>query len=95
LENLSGNYLHQVFFLFYNIYLKKQQHLVGQVVTKKNVEQATQFWNEYFGNNSFDKDISQYLIEIYDEHLSIHLKVVPERRIILIGNVFMIIENMD
>jgi nicotinamide phosphoribosyltransferase len=92
LESRGGNYPEQVFFGLQYI-LKK--HLVGQVVTKESLKQASEFWHEHFGKDIVDKDMWEYIIKKYDGHLPIRIKAVPEGTVVPTGNVLMTIENMD
>jgi len=80
---------------FFGLQYILKKHLIGQVVTKENFAQATQFWNEHFGSYIIDKEIWQYIIEKYDGNLPIRIKAVPEGTVIPSGNVLMTIENTD
>jgi nicotinamide phosphoribosyltransferase len=92
LESRGGNYPEQVFFGLQYI-LKK--HLVGQIVTKENLKEATQFWNEHFGIDIVDKDMWTHIIEKHNGYLPIRIKAVPEGTVVPTGNVLMTIENTD
>jgi len=92
LESRGGNYPEQVFFGLQYI-LKK--HLVGQVVTKENLEQATKFWHEHFGKDIIDKEMWEYIIKEHNGYLPIRIKAVPEGTVVPTGNVLMTIENTD
>jgi nicotinamide phosphoribosyltransferase len=92
LESRGGDYPEQVFFGLQYI-LKK--HLIGQVVTREYLEQATQFWKKHFGYDILDQDMWEYIIEKYDGHLPIRIKAVPEGTVVPKRNVLMTIENTD
>lgn len=92
LESRGGAYPNQVFFGLQYI-LKK--HLVGQIVTKEIVDQASQFWSQHFGYDIVDREMWEYIIEKYNGHLPIRIKAVPEGTIVPKGNVLMTIENTD
>jgi len=92
LESRGGAYPNQVFFGLQYV-LKK--HLVGQIVTKENLEQASQFWSQHFGYDIVDREMWEYIIEKYNGHLPIRIKAVPEGTIVPKGNVLMTIENTD
>ncbi len=92
LESRGGNYPEQVFFGLQYI-LKK--HLVGQVLTKENLEQATEFWKEHFGIDIVDKEMWKYIIEKHKGYLPIRIRAVPEGTVVPTGNVLMTIENTD
>jgi nicotinamide phosphoribosyltransferase len=65
------------------------------VVTKENLEQATKFWHEHFGNDIIDQEMWKYIIEKHNGHLPIRIKAVPEGTVVPTGNVLMTIENTD
>ncbi|CAF0840156.1 unnamed protein product [Adineta ricciae] len=92
LESRGGPYPEQVFFGLQYV-LKK--HLLGQVVTKEKLVEATEFWKEHFGKDIVDKDMWEYIIETYDGHLPVRIKAVPEGTVVPTGNVLMTIENTD
>jgi len=92
LESRGGNYPEQVFFGLQYI-LKR--HLVGQIVTKENLNEATLFWNEHFGIDIVDKDMWTCIIEKHNGYLPIRIKAVPEGTVVPTGNVLMTIENTD
>jgi nicotinamide phosphoribosyltransferase len=92
LESRGGNYPEQVFFGLQYI-LKK--HLVGQIVTKESLNEATLFWNEHFGIDILDKDMWTYIIEKHNGYLPIRIKAVPEGTVVPTGNVLLTIENTD
>ena len=92
LESRGGDYPEQVFFGLQYI-LKK--HLVGQVVTKENLEQAIVFWKGHFGVDIVDRETWEYIIEKHHGHLPIRIKAVPEGTVVPTGNVLMTIENTD
>ncbi|CAF3811331.1 unnamed protein product [Adineta steineri] len=92
LESRGGNYPEQVFFGLQYI-LKK--HLIGQVVTKEKLAEATKFWTEHFGHDYIEKDMWEYIIEKHNGHLPIRIKAVPEGTVVPTGNVLMTIENTD
>jgi nicotinamide phosphoribosyltransferase len=92
LESRGGDYPEQVFFGLQYI-LKK--HLVGKVVTKEYLEQATQFWKAHFGSDLIDKPMWEYIIEKHKGCLPIRIKAVPEGTVVPTGNVLMTIENTD
>lgn len=92
LESRGGDYPEQVFFGLQYIL---KQHLVGPIVTKEYLEQATQFWQEHFGYDMVDREMWEYIIEKYDGHLPIRIKAVPEGRVVPTRNVLMTIENTD
>lgn len=92
LESRGGEYPEQVFFGLQYI-LKK--HLVGQVVTKESLEQATQFWKAHFGYDIIDKEMWQHIIDKHNGHLPIRIKAVPEGTVVPTRNVLMTIENTD
>ena len=92
LESRGGPYPEQVFFGLQYI-LKK--HLAGKVITKEKLKQASDFWQEHFGNDIIEKDMWEYIIEKYDGHLPIRIKAVPEGTVVPTSNVLMTIENTD
>ena len=92
LESRGGPYPEQVFFGLQYI-LKK--HLLGKVITKEKLAEATEFWKEHFGKDIVDKDMWEYIIETYDGHLPVRIKAVPEGTVVPTGNVLMTIENTD
>lgn len=92
LESRGGDYPEQVFFGLQYI-LKK--HLIGKIVTKEYLEEATQLWDEHFGYDVLDREMWEYIIEKYDGHLPIRIKAVPEGTVVPTGNVLMTIENTD
>ncbi len=92
LESRGGDYPEQVFFGLQYI-LKK--HLLGQVITKEYLEEATLFWHQHFGCDLVDTEMWEYIIEKYNGHLPIRIKAVPEGTVVPTGNVLMTIENTD
>lgn len=92
LESRGGPYPEQVFFGLQYIVKK---HLAGRVVTKEKLQEASDFWQEHFGNDIIDKDMWEHIIEKHDGHLPIRIKAVPEGTVVPQGNVLMTIENTD
>ncbi|CAF3176102.1 unnamed protein product [Rotaria socialis] len=92
LESRGGIYPEQVFFGLQYI-LKK--HLLGKVVTREYLDQATEFWKEHFGYDIIDREMWEHIIEKHDGHLPIRIKAVPEGTVVPTGNILMSIENTD
>jgi nicotinamide phosphoribosyltransferase len=92
LESRGGIYPEPVFFGLQYV-LKK--HLVGQVVTQENLDQAIDFWKAHFGVDIFDRDMWQYIIDKHNGYLPIRIKAVPEGTVVPTRNVLMTIENTD
>ena len=92
LESRGGDYPEQVFFGLQYV-LKK--HLVGRIVTKEKLDEASKFWNEHFGCEILDRDMWEHIIDKHDGHLPIRIKAVPEGMVVPTRNVLMTIENTD
>lgn len=92
LESRGGAYPEQVFFGLQYI-LKK--HLVGRVVTREYIQQASDFWRKHFGYEVLDREMWEYIVDKYDGHLPIRIKAVPEGKVVPTSNVLMTIENTD
>lgn len=92
LESRGGSYPEQVFFGLQYI-LKK--HLLGRVVTKEKLDEATAFWREHFGHDLVEHEMWQHIIDKHDGHLPIRIKAVPEGTVVPTKNVLMTIENTD
>ncbi|XP_036357641.1 nicotinamide phosphoribosyltransferase-like [Octopus sinensis] len=91
-ESRGGKFPKTVFFgLQYLI----KRWLVGPVVTKEKIQEAKEIYNLHFGQDLFNEEGWNYILEEHDGHLPLRIKAVPEGTIIPYKNVLFTVENTD
>jgi len=82
--------------LFFGMQYYLKEFLVGSVVTKQHVEEATEFWTGHFGRSDyFNPDLWMYIVDERDGCLPLSIKSAPEGTVVPTSNVLFTIENTD
>lgn len=82
--------------LVFGMQLKLLRHFVGQVVTKKKIDEAYDLYALHFGNPKlFNLAGWLRLLQKHDGHLPLLIKAVPEGSEVPVRNVLYTIENTD
>lgn len=93
LESRGGKYKETVFVLL-QYYLK--EYLIGQVITKEDIDKAEQFCEAHFGRKDvFNRVGWEYILNKYNGKLPLRIKAVPEGSVIPVSNILMSIEATD
>ena len=74
-------------------YLKK--YLAGKVITDDTIDEAITDTEEVFGYKMFNEAGFRKIVQVYDGHLPIEIKAVPEGMRVPIRNVLMTVSNTD
>jgi nicotinamide phosphoribosyltransferase len=92
LESRGGKFENTVFFGL-QIILKK--YFCGNVITQKMIDDADEFCRKVFGQNYFNRDGWEYILDEHNGALPIEIKAVPEGSVIPTHNVLMTVVNTD
>lgn len=79
--------------VFFGLQAFIKDYLVGQVVTKEDIDEAEVFLSAH--GEPFNRAGWEYILEKYDGKLPIEIKAVEEGSIIPTGNVLVTVENTD
>lgn len=91
-ESRGGKFDRTVFFGLQYI-LKRW--LCGQVVTKEKIAEAKAIYELHFGQDIFNEEGWNYILEKHNGHLPVRIKAVPEGTIVPVKNVLFTVENTD
>ena len=89
---VGGEYLEVVFF---GLQYLLQRYFEGIRVTRKNIEEADAFFLSHFGQNVFNRQGWEYIVDVHNGRLPIEIRAVDEGAVIPEGNVMLTIENTD
>jgi nicotinamide phosphoribosyltransferase len=82
--------------VFFGLQYILKKNLVGQVVTRKKIEQAAYLAKCHFGDEKrFNRAGWEYILNKHNGYLPIRIKAVPEGSVIPTNNVLMTVENTD
>jgi len=81
--------------IFFGLQYILKKYLVGKVVTKEDIDTAEQVALKHFGQNYFDRERWDYILEEHDGRLPVEIKAVPEGLKVPVSNVMMTIVNTD
>ena len=91
-SRVGGEYDSAVFFGLQYILTK---YFKGKVVTKDGIDEAEDFCKNHFGQDLFNKEGWEYILEKHSGRLPIDIYAVPEGSVVGQGNVLFTIENTD
>ncbi len=80
---------------FFGLQYFLKRYLVGQAVTKANIEEAKEIFGKHLGPNLFNEAGWLYILERYNGKLPVIIKAIPEGMTIPTSNVLMTVENTD
>ncbi|XP_074644993.1 nicotinamide phosphoribosyltransferase-like [Tubulanus polymorphus] len=81
--------------VFFGLQYLLKRYLVGPVVTKENIEEAKEHYNLHFGQNVFNEEGWNYILEKHGGHLPIRIKAIPEGTVVPYKNALITVENTD
>ncbi|XP_078596651.1 nicotinamide phosphoribosyltransferase-like [Branchiostoma floridae x Branchiostoma japonicum] len=91
-ESRGGKFKETVFFgLQYLI----KRWLVGQVVTREKIAEAKDIYKKHFGQDVFNEEGWNYIVEHHGGKLPLLIKAVPEGTVVPVKNVLFTVENTD
>ncbi|XP_055882778.1 nicotinamide phosphoribosyltransferase-like [Biomphalaria glabrata] len=91
-ESRGGKFPYTVFFGLQYI-LKRW--LVGPVVTKEKIKEAKDIYHLHFGQDVFNEEGWNYIVEVHKGYLPLRIKAVPEGSVVPTRNVLFTVENTD
>ncbi|XP_064632487.1 nicotinamide phosphoribosyltransferase-like isoform X2 [Lineus longissimus] len=91
-ESRGGKFSQTVFFGLQYI-LKRW--FVGKVVTKENIQEAKELYKGHFGQDFFNEDGWNYILEEHGGCLPIRVRAIPEGSVVPTKNVLFTVENTD
>ncbi|PAV89697.1 hypothetical protein WR25_16713 [Diploscapter pachys] len=81
---------------FFGLQYILKKWLTGQVVDRKAVQEAKEFYRLHFGNlDLFNEEDWNYICDKHNGHLPLRIKAVPEGTVLPIRNVLFTVENTD
>ncbi len=81
--------------IFYGLQYIIKKYLEGQVVTQEKIDEADKLIAFHIGEDIFNRDGWQYILDEHDGYLPIEIKAVPEGTPVGVSNVLMTVENTD
>ncbi|GAB1606732.1 nicotinamide phosphoribosyltransferase-like isoform X2 [Argonauta hians] len=81
--------------LFFGLQYILKKWMSGQVVTKEKIAEAKEICKLHFGQDFFNEDGWNYILEKHNGYLPIRVKAVPEGTIVPVKNVLFTVENTD
>ncbi|XP_012942330.1 nicotinamide phosphoribosyltransferase [Aplysia californica] len=80
---------------FFGLQYILKRWLVGQVVTREKIEEAREIFQLHFGQNVFNEEGWNYILEHHNGYLPLRIKAVPEGTVVPTKNVLFTVENTD
>ena len=81
--------------IFYGLQYIIKKYLTGKIVSQEKIDEADQLINKHIGENIFNREGWQYILDEYNGRLPIEIKAVPEGTPVNVSNVLMTVENTD
>jgi nicotinamide phosphoribosyltransferase len=81
--------------VFFGLQAILKKYLVGKVVTQEMLNEAEEVCMAHFGQPLMNKEGWQHIIDVWDGHLPLHIKAVPEGTVVPVSNVLMTVFNND
>ena len=82
--------------VFFGLQYIIKKYLIGQVVTREKIEQASLLAKAHFGDEKrFNRVGWEYILDTHKGVLPLRIKAVPEGSVIPTNNVLMTVENTD
>lgn len=91
-ESRGGQFDETVFFGL-QYFLKK--YLEGAVITRQDITEAQEFWEQHFGQDLFNRKGWEHILHAHGGRLPISIRAVPEGTVVPYRNVLMTVENTD
>ncbi|CAJ0937280.1 unnamed protein product, partial [Mesorhabditis belari] len=80
---------------FFGLQYIIKRWLDGEVVTRKMVLEAKDFYKDHFGSDYFNEEGWLYIVEKHDGRLPLRIRAVPEGSVVPVKNVLFTVENTD
>ena len=93
LEARKGGQYSQVVFFGLQYLLKR--YLEGQRVTHEHIKEAQAFCLDHFGQDFFNKQGWEHIVNVHNGYLPVEIHAVPEGSVIPEGHILLSIENTD
>nr|KAG5687412.1 hypothetical protein BaRGS_004914 [Batillaria attramentaria] len=81
--------------VFFGLQYILKRFLAGPVVTKEKIQEAKELYNAHFGQDVFNEDGWNYILEHHRGYLPLRIKAVPEGTVVPTKNVLFTVENTD
>ncbi|GFN88927.1 nicotinamide phosphoribosyltransferase-like [Plakobranchus ocellatus] len=81
--------------VFFGLQYILKRWLVGQVVTKEKIQEAKELYELHFGQDIFNEEGWNYILEHHNGYLPLRIKAVPEGTVLPTKNVLFTVENTD
>lgn len=81
--------------IFYGLQYILKKYLVGQVVNQEKIDEADRLISAHIGEDIFNKEGWEYILDKHDGKLPIEIKAVSEGTPVDVSNVLMTVENTD
>ena len=81
--------------IFYGLQYILNKYLEGLIVTQEKIDEADNLIANHIGQDIFNRDGWQYILDEHDGHLPIEIKAVAEGTPVDVGNALMTVENTD
>ena len=81
--------------VFYGLQYIIKKYLEGQVVTQERIDQADKLISAHIGEDIFNRDGWQYILDEHNGYLPIEIRAVGEGTPVEVGNALMTVENTD
>lgn len=81
--------------VFFGLQYLLKEYLVGQVVTRKKIDEAEMYINAHLGLGIFNRKGWKYILDKYQGWLPVRIKAVDEGTVVPVSNVMMTVENLD
>ena len=81
--------------IFYGLQYIIKKYLEGKIVTQEKIDEADRLMQAHLGQDIFNREGWQFILDEYDGRLPIEINAVPEGTPVDVGNVLMTVENTD
>ena len=81
--------------IFYGLQYIIKKYLEGQTVTQEKIDEADSLISQHIGEDIFNREGWEYILDEHDGCLPIEIKAVSEGTPVDVGNVLMTVENTD
>ena len=95
LEARGSEYKEMPATIFYGLQIYLKRYFEGIVIEQWMIDEAEQFCNKMFGQNYFNREGWQYIVDAHSGKLPLRIKAVPEGTLVPVHNVLLTIENTD
>ncbi len=81
--------------LFYGLQIILKKYLEGCVITQEKIDYSDEFCQKVFGQNYFNRDGWEYILDTYNGKLPVEIKAIPEGLVIPNKNALVTVVNTD